>query len=51
MWVKRSIRGIGVVSMAIRVQSFERGIELSSEREKLGKGYWIFIIFFARICN
>ena len=46
MWVKRSIYGIGVVSMAIRVQSFERGIELSSEREKLGKGYWIFMIFF-----
>ena len=31
--------------------AFERGIELSSEREKLGKGYWIFVIFFVRICN
>ena len=37
--------------IAIRVESFERGIELSSEMEKLGKGYWVFVIFFARICN
>ena len=36
--------------MDIRVESFERGIE----RKKLGKGYWvfvIFVIFFTRICN
>ena len=46
MWMKRSICGIGVVSMAMRVESFERGIELSSKREKLGKGYWVFMIFF-----
>ena len=32
--------------MAIRVESFERGIKLSSEREKLGKGYWVFVFFF-----
>ena len=52
MWMERSICGIRVVSMAMRVESFERGIELSSEREKLGKGYWDFVIFFfARICN
>ena len=51
MWMKRSICGIGVVFMDMRVESFERGIELSSEREKLGKGYWVFMIFFARICN
>ena len=51
MWMKRSICGIGVVPMAMRVESFERGIELSSEREKLGKGYWVFVIFFATICN
>ena len=51
MWIKRSICGIRVVFMAIRVESFERGIELLSEREKLGKGYWNFVIFFARICN
>ena len=51
MWMKRSICGIEVVFMAMRVESFERGIELSSEREKLGKGYWVFVIFFARICN
>ena len=31
----------------MRVESFERGIELSSEREKLDKGYWIFMIFFS----
>ena len=37
--------------MVMRVESFERGIELSSEREKLGKGYWVFVIFFTRICN
>ena len=51
MWMKRSICGIGVVFMDMRVESFERGIELSSEREKLGKGYWVLMIFFARICN
>ena len=51
MWMKRSICGIGVVSMDMRVESFERGIELSSEREKLGKGYWGLMIFFTRICN
>jgi len=39
VWMKQSICGIGVVSMAIRVESFERSIELSSEREKLGKDY------------
>ena len=44
MWMKRSICGIGVVSVAIRVESFERGIELSSEREKLGKSYWDFFL-------
>ena len=43
--MKRSICGIGVVFMAMRVESFERGIELSSKREKLGKGYWVFVIF------
>ena len=32
--------------MAMRVESFERSIELSSEREKLGKCYWVFMIFF-----
>ena len=32
--------------MAIRVESFERGIEHSCEREKLGKCYWVFVIFF-----
>ena len=37
--------------MVMRVESFERGIELSSEREKLDKGYWVFVIFFAKICN
>ena len=37
--------------MAMRVESFERVMELSSEREKLGKGYWVSLIFFARICN
>ena len=35
----------------MRVELFERGIVLSSEREKLGKGYWVFVIFFARIFN
>ena len=44
--MKRSICGIGVVSMAMRVESFEKGLELLSEREKLDKGYWIFMIFF-----
>ena len=47
MWMKRSICGIGVASMDIKVESFERGIE----RKKLGKGYWVFVIFFTRICN
>ena len=51
MWMDRSVCGIGVVSMTMRVESFERGIELSSERKKLGKGYWVFVIFFGRICN
>ena len=51
MWMKQSICGIGVVSIAIRMESFERGIEFSSEREKLDKDYWVFVIFFARICN
>ena len=37
--MKRSICDIEVISMYIRVESFERGIELLSEREKLGKGY------------
>ena len=38
--------------MDIGVESFERDIELSSEREKLGKGYWDFVIFFfVRIYN
>ena len=37
--------------MDIRVESFERDIEVSSESEKLGKGYWVFVIFFVRICN
>ena len=49
--MEQSICGIGVISMAIRVESFERSMELSSEREKLGKGYWVFVIFFVRICN
>ena len=39
--MKRSICGIRVVSMTMRVESFERGIVLTSEREKLGKGYWV----------
>ncbi|XP_065625801.1 uncharacterized protein LOC136065911 [Quercus suber] len=39
LMMKRSICGIRVVSMTLRVESFERGIEFSSEREKLGKGY------------
>ena len=51
MWMERSVCGIGVVSMAMRVESFERDIELSSEREKLEKVYWVFVIFFARISN
>ena len=37
--MKQSICSIGVVFIATRVKSFERGIELSSEREKLGKDY------------
>ena len=37
--------------MNMRMESFERGIELSSERQKLSKGYWVLVIFFARICN
>ena len=32
------------------VESFERGIELSNKREKLGKSYWVFVICFANIC-
>ena len=35
MWMEQSTCGIGVVSMTMRVESFERGIELSGEREKL----------------
>ena len=35
--------------MVMRMESFERGMELSSEMEKLGKGYWVSVIFFARI--
>jgi len=49
--MKGSICGIGVAFMAMRVESFERGIKLSSERGELNKGYWVFVIFFARICN
>ena len=37
MWMERSICDIRIVSMVMRVESFERGIEFSSEREKLGK--------------
>ena len=44
--MEQSICGIGVASMAIRVELFERDIELSSEMEKLSKGYWVFVIFF-----
>ena len=44
--MEQSICGIGVVSMAIRVELFERDIELSSEMEKLSIGYWVFVIFF-----
>ena len=43
------ISGIGVVYVAMGVESFERGIELLNENEKLRKGYWVFVIFFARI--
>ena len=50
VWMERLVCGIGVFSMAIGAKSFERGIKLSSEREKLRKSYWIFVIFFARIC-
>ena len=32
--------------MAMGVEPFERGIKLSSERVKLGKGYWVFVNFF-----
>ena len=46
MWMKQSICGIRVVSIAIRMESFERGIEFSSEREKLDKDYWVFVFFF-----
>ena len=45
MWMEQSICGIGVVSMAMRVELFKRGIELLSEREKLRKDYWVFVIF------
>ena len=45
MWMERSICGIEVVSMAMRVELFKRGIELLSEREKLSKDYWLFVIF------
>ena len=51
MWMERSIYGIAVVYMAMRVESFQRGMELSSEKEKLCKGYWVSVIFFAMICN
>ena len=53
LWMERSICGIGVVSVVMRVESFQRSIEISSEREKLGKGYWVLVIFFffASICN
>ena len=44
--MEQLVCGIGVVFVAIGVKSFERGIKLSSEREKLGKSYWIFVIFF-----
>ena len=40
MWMERSICGIGVVFMAMRVESFER--------EKLSKDYWLFVIFLLR---
>ena len=46
MWMDRLVCGIGVVSMTMRVESLESGIELSSEREKFGKGYWVFVNFF-----
>ena len=48
MWMERSICGIEVVSMAMRVELFKRGIELLSEREKLSKDYWLFVIFLLR---
>ena len=48
MWMERSICGIGIVSMAMRVELFKRGIELLSEREKLSKDYWLFVIFLLR---
>ena len=43
-----AINNIRVVSVS-EVESFERGIELSNEREKLGKSYWVFVICFARL--
>ena len=46
MWIERSVCDIRVVSMAMGVEPFERGIKLSSERVKLGKGYWVFVNFF-----
>ena len=39
MWMERLVCGIGVVFVAMRVESFERGIQLSSERDKLSKSY------------
>ena len=42
--MKRSICGIGVVSMPMRVESFGRSVELSSERKKLPN--WIKVIGF-----
>ena len=41
-----SVCDIRVVSIAMGVEPFERGIKLSSERVKLGKGYWVFVFFF-----
>ena len=32
--------------MAMGVESFERSADLSNEMEKLGKCYWVFVIFF-----
>ena len=39
MWMEQLVRGIGVIFVVMRMKSFERGIELSSEREKLGKSF------------
>ena len=39
MWMEQSVHGIGVVSVTMEVESFERGIEFSSEGERLSKGY------------